>query len=459
MEKPTTRKRKANTALEDNNSPKHKTVKTVEKLEKSRKINVKEPKKPKVQVKKKVESDDESVELENGNESHLWNEADMLSSIEGVPHDFALRFISLLADGCTLPFIARYRKEAVNHLLPDRLQEIFDSYQSIAQFKKKVKSVLEALRKSKKLTQAIENSILNAKNLSELDLVYAPLKSNSLSLAERARNLGLEPVAIGALNGEYIDLQSLTVGNEELCDVEKVESHITHIVADIIYKDTRVLEQMRNLKMETRFTLQSTRTKSSTKEVKTDENKKVDTKSDPETYKLYFEWKCPVQHIKSYQTLAINRGEDEKILSVKVLIPDWYYNKLERFCLTLWKSSHWVRKGLGDAYNRLIKPWLSRQVRSDLTTAAQKEAIKTFTSNLEKYLLTEPIKNRRICGLDPGFKAGCKVGIIDVNGSKLEACTIYPNLRNNKFDTAAGQLKELLKKHRINWSGEWDGVS
>ncbi|VVC92642.1 unnamed protein product [Leptidea sinapis] len=361
----------------------------------------------------------------------------MLSSIEGVPHDFALRFISLLGDGCTLPFIARYRKEAVNHLLPDRLQEIFDSYQSIAQFKKKVKSVLEALRKSKKLTQAIENSILNAKNLSELDLVYAPLKSNSLSLAERARNLGLEPVAIGALNGEYIDLQSLTVGNEELCDVEKVESHITHIVADIIYKDIRVLEQMRNLKMETRFTLQSTRTKSSTKEVKNDENKKVDTKSDPETYKLYFEWKCPVQHIKSYQTLAINRGEDEKILSVKVLIPDWFYNKLERFCLTLWKSSHWVRKGLGDAYNRLIKPWLSRQVRSDLTTAAQKEAIKTFTSNLEKYLLTEPIKNRRIC----------------------EACTIYPNLRNNKFDTAAGQLKELLKKHSVELIGLGNGTA
>lgn len=80
-----------------------------------------------------------------------------------------------------------------------------------------------------------------------------------------------------------------------------------------------------------------------------------------------------------------------------------------RFCLKLWRSSDWVRKGLGDAYQRLIKPWLSRQVRSDLTSAAQKEAVKTFTTNLEKYLLTEPIKNRRIAGLDPGFKAGCKV--------------------------------------------------
>lgn len=80
-----------------------------------------------------------------------------------------------------------------------------------------------------------------------------------------------------------------------------------------------------------------------------------------------------------------------------------------RFCLALWKSEHWVKRGLADAYSRLIKPWLSRQVRSDLTALAHKEAVKTFTTNLEKYLLTEPIKNRRICGLDPGFRAGCKV--------------------------------------------------
>lgn len=80
-----------------------------------------------------------------------------------------------------------------------------------------------------------------------------------------------------------------------------------------------------------------------------------------------------------------------------------------RFCIPLWKSNYWVRKGLGDAYNRLIKPWLSRQVRHDLTIAAQKEAVKTFATNLEKYLLTDPVKNRRIVGLDPGFKAGCKV--------------------------------------------------
>ncbi|XP_026757955.2 S1 RNA-binding domain-containing protein 1 [Galleria mellonella] len=377
------------------------------------------------------------------------DEAAILSHIEKIPQKLAHNFISLLSQGCTLPFIARYRKEAVDFLMPDRLQELFESYQNVTQLKKKIKSVIETLRKSKKLTPDVEKSILNAKSLPEIDLVYAPLKSHSLSLAERARNLGLESYAVAMLNGQYIDLKSLCTDDEELSSVEKVDTHITHIIADVIYKDIRVLEQMRKLKEETRFIIQSSRTKSSTK-VKVDSSKKIDSKSDPETYELYFQWSCPCQFVKPHQILAINRGEDEKILSVKVIIPDWFYNKLERFCLTLWKSKHWVCKGLGDAFNRLIKPWLSRQVRSDLTSVAQKEAVRTFTTNLEKYLLTEPIKNRTIAGLDPGFKAGCKVGIINPNGDKIEVCTIHPNLRqNNQHDPAVIQLKYLLQKYRV----------
>ncbi|XP_045542699.1 uncharacterized protein YdcI [Papilio machaon] len=388
-----------------------------------------------------------------------WDEANILSFEEKVPLELAERFITLLNEGCTLPFIARYRKNVVDYMKPDRLQELYESYQKVTQFTKKVKSVIETLRKSKKLTPQIEQSILNARNLSELDLLYAPLKSNSLSLAERARSLGIEPFAVKALNGENIELHKLCNEKDEMLTIEKVESHITHIVADIIYKDSRVLAEMRSLKEQTRFIVQSSQTKSSTKEKK-DDNKKYDSKSDPETYKIYFDWKCPVQFVKSYQILAVNRGEDEKILSVKVVIPDWFYNRLERYCLTLWKSNAWVKKGLNDAYNRLIKPWLSRQVRSELTAAAQKEAVKTFTTNLEKYLLTEPIKKRTILGLDPGFKAGCKVGIINANGGKLDACTIYPDLRrHNVNDHAAKQLKQIINKHRVDLIGLGNGTA
>ncbi|CAH2073603.1 unnamed protein product, partial [Iphiclides podalirius] len=355
--------------------------------------------------------------------------------------------------------VQRYRKNVVDYLKPERLQELHETYQKVVQFTKKVKSVIETLKKSKKLTPDIEKSILNARNLSELDFLYAPLKSNSLSLAERARKLGLEPFAIKCLNGDIVELQMLCTDNEEMLTIEKVESHIIHIVADIIYKDTRVLSEMRSLKEQTRFTIQSSQTKSSTKEIKED-TKKYDSKSDPETYKIYFDWKCPTHFVKSYQILAVNRGEDEKILSVKVLIPDWYYNRLERYCMTLWKSTNWVRKGLGDAYNRLMKPWLSRQVRSELTAAAHKEAVNTFTANLEKYLLTEPIKNKTIAGLDPGFKAGCKVGIINANGVKLDACTIYPDLRrHNVKDHAAKQLEDILLKHRVDLIGLGNGTA
>ncbi|CAH0748364.1 unnamed protein product [Diatraea saccharalis] len=389
-----------------------------------------------------------------------WNEAEMLSYTEKIPQILAENFINLLKEGCTLPFIARYRKAVVDNLMPDKLQNLYDSYQNVSFLKKKIKSVLETLNKTKKITNDIEKSILNARSLSELDLIYAPLKSHSLSLAERARNLGLEPYAIKALNGESINLNMLCTDNEDLSTADKVDAHLTHIVADIIHKDTRVLEQIRSIKDETRFTIQSSRTKSTTKGKNEDKITKVDSKSDPETYKLYFDWKCPAQFIKPHQTLALNRGEDEKILSVKVVIPDWFYNKLERFCLSLWKSNYWVHAGLSDAHNRLIKPWLSRQVRSDLTSQANKEAVRTFTNNLEKYLLTEPVKNRIIVGLDPGFKAGCKVGIINPNGDKLEACTIYPDLRQVRHnDVAAKQLRDLLENYKVELIGLGNGTA
>ncbi|CAH2241255.1 jg3316 [Pararge aegeria aegeria] len=470
MEKPErkTRKRKIEESGDiDKPAPKKRvtTKKDKETGETSTKPKTKRiPKKISVKKESKTlnENDSENQDYAQDKPSDDYNsylnEADMLSYFEKIPPILAQKFIKLLSDGCTLPFIARYRKEAVDHLMPDRLQELYDSYQNVIQLKKKVKSVLETLRKSKKLTPDIEQSILSAKNLSEVDLVYSPLKSHSLSLAERARNLGLEPHAVNALNGGIVDLNQLVTDNDELSNIEKVEAHMTHIVADIVSKDTRVLKQMRTLKEETRFILQSSRTKSSTKEKPESESKKLDTKSDPETYKLYFEWKCPVNFVKCYQTLAVNRGEDEKILSVKVIVPDWFYNRLERHCITLWKSKHWLCKGLSDAYNRLIKPWLSRKVRADLTNAAQKEAVKTFTTNLEKYLLTEPIKNRRIAGLDPGFKAGCKVGIIDTTGAKLEACNIYPNF-HNKNDHAASQLNNLLSKHRVELIGLGNGTA
>nr|XP_026495344.1 S1 RNA-binding domain-containing protein 1 isoform X1 [Vanessa tameamea] len=454
--------------LLSDNSEDDKPKKKVIKKQIKKDINDDKPKRKiiKKQSKKELDVNDDTDNDINLNReipyeecNSLFYDAEMLSNFEKITPVLAQKFISLINEGCTLPFIARYRKETVDHLMPDRLQDIYESYQNVLQFKKKVKSVLETLRKSKKLTPEIEQSILKTKNLSELDLVYGPLKSHSVSLAERARNLGLEKYAVRALNDEYIDLNSLCDGSEELSSVDKIETHIMHIVADIMYKDARVLQQMRTLKEETRFTLQSSRTKSSTKEKQEGDNKKLDNRSDPETYKLYFDWKCPVAFVKCYQTLAVNRGEEEKILSVKVIIPDWFYNRLERFCQTLWRSNHWVNKGLGDAYNRLIKPWLSRQVRSELTNAAQKEAVKTFSTNLEKYLLTEPIKNRNIAGLDPGFKAGCKVGIIDNTGMKLEACNIYPNFHCNNNDPAVNQLRNLLKKHRVELIGLGNGTA
>ncbi|CAG4988866.1 unnamed protein product [Parnassius apollo] len=450
--------------------PKRTRVKKDENIEKSAKnkkdsdsVKIKKVVRKKIKTTEDEEESMENVDVESqvqNNDNKYWNEAEILSFEEKIPQDLAQKFINLLNEGCTLPFIARYRKNVVDFLKPDRLQELYESYQKVIQFSKKVKSVIETLKKSKKLTPEIEQGIFNARNLSELEFVYAPLKSNSLSLAERARKLGIEPFAVRSLNGEQLDLSRLCNDDEELSTVEKVESHVTHIVADIIYKDTRVLTEMRSLKEQTRFTIQSNQTKSSTKGKKEEENKKYDSKSDPETYKIYFDWKCPVHFVKSYQTLAVNRGEDEKVLSVKVVIPDWFYNRLERYCLTLWKSSYWVRKGLNDAYNRLIKPWLSRQVRSELTAAAQKEAVKTFTANLEKYLLTEPVKNRTIAGLDPGFKAGCKVGIINANGEKLDACTIYPDLRrHNENDNAAKQLRAILSKYRVDLIGLGNGTA
>nr|XP_026495345.1 S1 RNA-binding domain-containing protein 1 isoform X2 [Vanessa tameamea] len=351
--------------LLSDNSEDDKPKKKVIKKQIKKDINDDKPKRKiiKKQSKKELDVNDDTDNDINLNReipyeecNSLFYDAEMLSNFEKITPVLAQKFISLINEGCTLPFIARYRKETVDHLMPDRLQDIYESYQNVLQFKKKVKSVLETLRKSKKLTPEIEQSILKTKNLSELDLVYGPLKSHSVSLAERARNLGLEKYAVRALNDEYIDLNSLCDGSEELSSVDKIETHIMHIVADIMYKDARVLQQMRTLKEETRFTLQSSRTKSSTKEKQEGDNKKLDNRSDPETYKLYFDWKCPVAFVKCYQTLAVNRGEEEKILSVKVIIPDWFYNRLERVEL--------IGLGNGTAC-RETESWLKKHYISD----------------------------------------------------------------------------------------------
>lgn len=398
----------------------------------------------------------ESHTLQPKVSTEFWDETDVLSEISHVPFNICKNFVNLILEGSTLPFIARYRKGVMGNMQPTELQELFVTYENVCQLKKKTKSVLATLEKSKKLTPDIQRSIVNAKSLPELELVYAPLKTRAVTLADKARSLGLEPAAKSLLVGLHVDLYSLcNVGVEELKTVNQVETQIVYIVADIIYKDPKVVEYMRKLKEETVFSLESKLSRNANKTVK---EEKSSGKNDPETYKIYFDFRCRASYLKAHQILAINRGEDVKVLSVQVIVPDWFYNKLERFCMTLWKGSNYLKKALTDAYGRLIKPWLSRQVRHDLTAYAEKEAIKTFVTNLEKFLLTEPVRGCNILGLDPGFRAGCKVGVIAADGRMLEVSTLYPKF-NAAIDIEANKLKNLISKHNCEVIGLGNGTA
>ncbi|KAK3910995.1 S1 RNA-binding domain-containing protein 1 [Frankliniella fusca] len=410
-----------------------------------------------------------------------WNESDLLAQNEGLDNWVARNLVKLFEGDNTIPFIARYRKEMTGNMEPEQLRHAKETFEEIKVIQHKASTMIKNIEKLGKLTPSVRRSIVCAKSLPELDLINTPFKAGSKrTLAERARLLGLDQAAQTILEGtDYISLSHFIDRDKDgLKDSNEVQLGIQHILADIISKDRGVLDFITDLKKTANIRLESSRAKGTvTKELakggskaKSDakgkplsaaEKKKLQAKADEESkYRNYFEFGMNVKYIKPHQVLAINRGEAQKELSVRLVVPEFFLDKLILFC-----NRQWLSKGVQydlrttifndsvkDSYNRLIQPLIVRQVRTELNQNAERASIEVFAVNLKKLLLMPPFRGRVVLGIDPGFRNGCKVALINLAGDVLEKGVFNLNCGKRTWDLRedpnALWLRKIMARHR-----------
>ncbi|NXH14862.1 SRBD1 protein, partial [Bucco capensis] len=380
-----------------------------------------------------------------------WDIVQALSEITNVEPWVCANLIRLFQEENTIPFIARYRKELINNLEADALREMQQTLEELRTVAKKTHAMMQKLKKEGKLSGGLSTALLNCRTLEELDHVSAPYKTGSKGTkAQRAKQLGLEPAALTLLqNPMELNLFSYIKPNTKgLSNIQEVETGVQHILADIFAKDKDTLDFVRKLCQQRYICIQSALAKVSSKS---------GNEKDIDKFQLYHEFSCNVKNIQHHQILAINRGENLKILTVKVNIPDGVKNEFCWWCVNeRWRPKQFLkpelmrilRNSVEDAYKRLIHPLLCREFRSKLTSDAEKESVMMFGRNLRQLLLTSPVRGRTLMGVDPGYKHGCKLAIISPTSQILHTDVVY--LHSGQGFREAEKIKKLLLHHNCS---------
>ncbi|XP_044284558.1 S1 RNA-binding domain-containing protein 1 isoform X2 [Varanus komodoensis] len=374
-----------------------------------------------------------------------WDMVQVLSQRTGIEEWVCANIIRLFNDDNTIPFIVRYRKELINNLEADALREVQQTMEELHTVAKKVQVSIQKLKKEGKLSGGLLTALLNCKTLEELDHVYAPYKTGSKGTkAQRARQLGLERAANLLLNNpRELNLFSyVRSGVEGLSTIEDVKSGVQHILADMIAKDKETLDFIRDLCQRKYVCIQSCLAKATSKKA---------SEKDINKFHLYQSFSCNIRNIQHHQILAINRGENLKVLTVKVSISDGVKIEFSKWCVNeRWRPKAYatpelmelLRFSVEDAYKRLIYPLLCREFRSKLTSDAEKESVMMFGRNLRQLLLTGPVRGRTLMGVDPGYKHGCKLAIISPTSQILHTDVVY--LHSGKGFLEAQKIRKLL---------------
>ncbi|KAM9154780.1 S1 RNA-binding domain-containing protein 1 isoform 2-T2 [Pangshura tecta] len=380
-----------------------------------------------------------------------WDIVQVLSERTNIEPWVCANIICLFRDENTIPFIARYRKELVNNLEADALREVQQTLEELRTVAKKTHATIQKIKKEGKLSGGLLAALLNCKTLDELDHVSAPYKTGSKGTkAQRAKQLGLEPAAISLIeNPVELSLFSYIKPNVKgLTTIQEVETGIQHILADMFAKDKDTLDFIRTLCQQRYICIQSALAKVSSKNV----NEK-----DVNKFQLYQNFSCNIKNIQHHQILAINRGENLKILTVKVNVPDGVKNEFCRWCVNeRWRPKRYAKPELmkilhnsvEDSYKRLIYPLLCREFRSKLTSDAEKESIMMFGRNLRQLLLTSPVRGRTLMGVDPGYKHGCKLAIISPTSQILHTDVVY--LHSGQGFREAEKIRRLLAHYNCS---------
>ena len=349
--------------------------------------------------------------------------------------------LQLLEEGNTIPFIARYRKEATGAMDEESIKKIEEAYSYQQNLKKRKEDVIRLIEEKDLMTDELREQINKATKLVEVEDLYRPFKEKKKTKATEAIKNGLEPLAKEIMkfpmNGNLNDIASKYL-NDRVKSVEDAIAGAGYIIAEVISDNA-------NYRKKIRESIYNYGTISSKiKKNANDENK---------TYDMYYEYEERIKFIKPHRVLALNRGEKEGILSVSInydteRVIDYLEKKVIRNPKSFVVDK--VKEFIADSYKRLIFPSIEREIRSDLTVIGEDAAISNFAKNLESLLLTPPLKERVVLAFDPGFVNGCKIAIVDKTGTYLDSTVVKPFLKNNIDTTSKKIVKDLIEKYKVD---------
>ena len=347
-----------------------------------------------------------------------------------------IKTLELLESGCTIPFIARYRKEVTENLNEEQIKSISDEYKKGLKLLERKEAVIGLIDEKGLLTDELRTNIMNASKLSEVEDLYRPFKEKKKTKASEAIKMGLEPLAKKIMSFPTKgSLENLASGYN--MEVSVALENAGYIISEWISDNAYYRKWIRN------YIYNNGVIKTKVKKDNTDTNK---------TYEMYYDFSESIKYLKHYRCLAINRAEKEKIITVNI---DYDTDKIIEFLsnkIIKNKDSYVVEivnNAIKDSLKRLILPSIEREIRSEKTEMSEEKAIKTFQNNLENLLLTRPIKGRRVLGFDPAFRTGCKLAVIDELGNLLDIEVIYPNEPKNDLVGSAKVLRTLIDKYNI----------
>ena len=346
--------------------------------------------------------------------------------------------LTLLEEGSTIPFIARYRKEATGALDENQISKIEEKYRYYNNLMERKETVIRLIDEKGMLTDEIKKNILNCTKLVEVEDIYLPYKEKKKTKATEAIKMGLEPLAKAIMafptKGSLESLCGIVPNVEKDIALENAKYIISEWISDNAYYRKFVRNYIWN----------NASIVSKIKKNAVDEKK---------TYEIYYDFTEKVKYIKPYRVLAINRAEKENVISVKLDYDnDYIFNSLSNKIIKNKESFvvDYVNDAIKDALKRLIYPSIERDVRSELTEKSEDNAIEVFKDNLENLLMTRPVKGYRVLGFDPAFRTGCKLACLDEKGNVLHKDVIYPHEPKNEKEASRIKLLNLIKTYNIN---------
>ena len=367
--------------------------------------------------------------------------SEILSQQFNIKQEYADNIINLLDDGNTIPFIARYRKEMHGSMDDQLIREFAEKLEYLRGLDKRREEIKSLIDGQEKLTEELVSLIDKASTLSELEDIYRPYKPKRKTRASIAKEKGLEPLAVKILKQEENFNPNDYAGNfisdeKGVSSAEDAIKGARDIIAEQISDSAEIRKRIRNL-----FKVNGVVSSSAS-------DKEKDS-----VYSIYYDFNEPVSKIAGHRILAINRGEKEGFLKVSVELDNQkplnvIYRLLDKDTNPL--CSDIIKEAGADAYQRLISPSIEREIRSELTETADENAIKVFALNLKQLLMQPPVKGKTVLGLDPGYRTGCKVAVVDDTGKVLDTAVIYPTHSDKKIHESRHKLLELINKYDVD---------